>query len=323
MTIKDIAVLWKEDRKRFVKVSSYSTYLNHLNQHILPVFGNGGLPSENEVQKFALELLNKGFSLSSVQDTIMVLKMIVQFGARQGAWNNPRWTIKYPTTIRKSEIQTLTRQEHCQFMRFLKDHLDEAYLGIYICLSTGLRIGEICGLQWKDVNLCRRVLSVNKTYERIYIRDENGHRTQLVLGPPKTAESRREIPLSEDLMDLLSGILPEKDPESFLLSNSPKPMEPRTLRNHFYTALRESGTRKIRFHGMRHSFATRCIEFGCDYKTVSAILGHSNIATTLNLYVHPNMEQKMRCIETVSFSSLGDDQADASKVRVRRRRSDH
>lgn len=102
------------------------------------------------------------------------------------------------------------------------------------------------------------MLSVNKTYERIYIRDENGHRTQLVLGPPKTAESRREIPLSEDLMDLLSGILPEKDPESFLLSNSPKPME-----------------------------------------------------------------QKMRCIETVSFSSLGDDQADASKVRVRRRRSDH
>lgn len=208
-------------------------------------------------------------------------------------------------------------------MRFLKDHLDEAYLGIYICLSTGLRIGEICGLQWKDVNLCRRVLSVNKTYERIYIRDENGPRTQLVLGPPKTAESRREIPLSEDLMDLLSGILPEKDPESFLLSNSPKPMEPRTLRNHFYTALRESGTRIIRFHGMRHSFATRCIEFGCDYKTVSAILGHSNIATTLNLYVHPNMEQKMRCIETVSFSSLGDYQADASKVRVRRRRSDH
>lgn len=85
MTIKDIAVLWKEDRKRFVKVSSYSTYLNHLNQHILPVFGNSGLPSENGVQKFALELLNKGFSLSSVQDTIMVLKMIVQFGARQGA----------------------------------------------------------------------------------------------------------------------------------------------------------------------------------------------------------------------------------------------
>lgn len=323
MTIKDIAVLWKEDRKKFVKVSSYSCYLNHLDQHILPVFGDSALPSENEVQSFALNLLDKGFSLSSVQDTVMVLKMIAHFGARLGAWNYPHWSIKYPTSSRKPEIQTLTRSEHCKLMQYLKANMSAANFGVYVCLSTGLRIGEICGLQWKDVNLETRVISVNKTYERIYIRDENGHRTQLVLGPPKTTESQREIPLSEDLKEMLSGILPGKDPEHFLLSDSPKPMEPRTLRNHFYAALRNSGTRKIRFHGLHHSFATRCIEFGCDYKTVSAILGHSNIATTLNLYVHPNMEQKMHCIEKVSLASLADGQTDTPKISIRRRRTDH
>ena len=319
LTLTEIAVLWKEDRKRFVKLSSYSTYLNHLDQHILPVFGESGAPTEDEVQKFALNLLRKGFSLSSVQDIIMVLKMVVYYGSKFGAWPPPHWNIKYPTIYSRSRIQVLTRHEQCLLMKYLINHYTEANLGMYVCLSTGLRIGEICGLQWKDIDLQRRMLSVNKTYERIYIRDDTQHHTELILGPPKTVESMREIPLSEDLVNSLTKILPGKDPEHYLLSNSSKPMEPRTLRNHFYAALRASNTRKIRFHGLRHSFATRCIEYGCDYKTVSAILGHSTINTTLNLYVHPNLDQKMRCIETVSLSSLGDKEPDSFQIGIRRR----
>ena len=83
-----------------------------------------------------------------------------------------------------------------------------------------------------------------------------------------------------------------------------KPTEPRTYRNYYKQLMDKLEIPKLKYHGLRHSFATRCIESNCDYKTVSVLLGHSNITTTLNLYVHPNMEQKKRCIAKM-FKSLG------------------
>ena len=86
------------------------------------------------------------------------------------------------------------------------------------------------------------------------------------------------------------------NPDFFILTNDSRPTEPRTYRNHFNRLLKQLGIPAIKFHAMRHSFATRCIESDCDYKTVSALLGHASVSTTLNLYVHPNLEQKHRCI---------------------------
>ena len=85
-------------------------------------------------------------------------------------------------------------------------------------------------------------------------------------------------------------------------TGSPEPLEPRYLRAYFYRLLAVLGIPKVRFHALRHSFATRCIEGRCDYKTVSAILGHSSISTTLDLYVHPGTAQKRRVIEKMSRS---------------------
>ena len=88
-----------------------------------------------------------------------------------------------------------------------------------------------------------------------------------------------------------------------VLTNEEKPTEPRTYRNYYKRMMEQLNIPPLNFHGLRHSFATRCIESNCDYKTVSVILGHSDITTTLNLYVHPNMEQKKRCIDKV-FKSI-------------------
>ena len=83
----------------------------------------------------------------------------------------------------------------------------------------------------------------------------------------------------------------------YVLTNDPTPTEPRTYRNYYRQFMQSLGLPAMKFHGLRHSFATRRIESKCDYKTVSVLLGHSNISTTLNLYVHPNMEQKRHCID--------------------------
>ena len=92
--------------------------------------------------------------------------------------------------------------------------------------------------------------------------------------------------------------------DGVLIGNDEHPTEPCTYRNYYNSLMAKLDIPKLKYHGLRHSFATRCIEAGCDYKTVSVLLGHSNISTTLNLYVHPNMEQKKRCI-TKMFKSLG------------------
>ena len=109
------------------------------------------------------------------------------------------------------------------------------------------------------------------------------------------------------MQELLAMVKPLKkvvNEDFYVLTNDEYPTEPRTYRNYYGKLMAKLGIPKLKYHGLRHSFATRCIEAGCDYKTVSVLLGHSNISTTLDLYVHPNMEQKKRCISKV-FKSLG------------------
>ena len=104
--------------------------------------------------------------------------------------------------------------------------------------------------------------------------------------------------MSEELIGIIKPIKARCFCNSyFILTNTSVPTEPRTYRNYYKKLLTKLGVPFLKFHCLRHSFATRCIEGKCDYKTVSVLLGHSNISTTLNLYVHPNMEQKKRCIE--------------------------
>ena len=140
---------------------------------------------------------------------------------------------------------------------------------------------------------------MSKTIQRIYLVDGLEKYTELIIDKPKTKNSIREIPMTRDLLSLVRPLKKIVRSDFFVLTNAATPTEPRTYRSYFKKLLQQLNLPQIRFHGLRHSFATRCIESKCDYKTVSVLLGHSNISTTLNLYVHPNMEQKRRCIETM------------------------
>ena len=143
------------------------------------------------------------------------------------------------------------------------------------------------------------VIHVGRTVQRIFIDDGLARESFLSIDTPKTASSVRDIPLSRELRDLVRSFRKLTSPGNYVLSNGAVPTEPRTYRAYFYRLLKQLDIPPVRFHALRHSFATRCIESKCDYKTVSVLLGHSNISTTLNLYVHPNMEQKRKCIDTM------------------------
>lgn len=107
----------------------------------------------------------------------------------------------------------------------------------------------------------------------------------------------RDIPIGSNLLRVLRPICGLVSATDFVLTNSDKPLEPRMYRHYYKRFMDKLGMPDMKFHGLRHTFATRCIESNCDYKTVSSILGHSSVSTTLNLYVHPDMGQKRKCID--------------------------
>lgn len=295
-TIREIALAWKNDKQRYVKQSTYAAYVLILENHILPSFGECEALSEKLVQEFVLQKLNGGLSIKTVKDILIVLKMVMKFGIKNEWMNHCEWEIKYPTTEANMDIEVLTVAHHKKILNFIKRNFTFRNLGIYISLTTGLRIGEICGLKWSDIDAASGTITVRRTIERIYIVDGDSKHTELVINTPKTKNSYRDIPISKELLAMVKPLKKVVNEDFYVLTNEEKPTEPRTYRNYYHRFMSHLDIPRIKYHGLRHSFATRCIESNCDYKTVSVLLGHANITTTLNLYVHPNMDQKKRCI---------------------------
>jgi len=296
-TISEIVHLWKNDKKQYVKKSSFSAYLLLIENHLLPIFGNNHQIEEGEVQAFVFQKLEQGLGQKTVKDILIVLKMIMKFGAKNKWLEHRPFDIQFPTQREKQNVEVLTRSHQIKVMQHIQGHFTFRNLGVYICLCSGMRIGEICALTWEDIDMDKGVINVKRTIQRIYTIEGSLRKTELILDTPKTKNSFREIPMNKDLLNIIKPMKRIVNNSFFVLTNDAKPTEPRTYRMYYKNLMKDLGLPELKFHGLRHSFATRCIESKCDYKTVSVLLGHSNISTTLNLYVHPNLEQKRRTID--------------------------
>lgn len=294
---KSVVELWQADKQQFVKKSTFAAYSLLIANHLLPAFSETNDISEEDVQQFVFKKLNEGLSQKSVKDILIVLKMILRYGAKHNLMEHRQIEIRFPTERERQEVEVLSKANQRKIMEFVKSNFTFQNLGIYICLSAGLRIGEVCALTWNDIDAEQGVIYVNKTIQRIYLVGEIEKRTEVIIDTPKSKNSIREIPMTKELLRMVKPLKRVVNSSFFVLTNSAAPTEPRTYRNYYKRLMKQLDIPALKFHGLRHSFATRCIESNCDYKTVSVLLGHSNISTTLNLYVHPNMEQKKRCIE--------------------------
>lgn len=293
-TINQITEEWKEEKKKYVKKSTYAAYQLLIQNHIKPYFGDLYEVNEEKVQQFVFDKLDAGLSEKTIRDIIIVLKMILKFGIKNGYLEYVQIDAKFPSKQEKKDLDVLLKADQKKFMEHLRNTFTFKNLGIFICLSTGMRIGEICGLRWCDVDTVEGVIKVRHTLQRIYIIEGETRHTELLLDTPKTANSVRDIPMSSELLKMLKSLNKVVNENYYVISNDIKPIEPRTYRNYYKKLCRQLDIPELKFHGLRHSFATRCIESKADYKTVSVLLGHSNISTTLNLYVHPNKEQKKK-----------------------------
>lgn len=163
MKFEDVVRLWQADKKRYVKRSTYYAYSLLIANHLLPAFSGLTDVTENLVQEFVLEKLRRGLSRKAVKDILIVLKMILRYADKNGYMAHHDIDVKYPVERQTTHIDLLSLGNQKFLIDYIENHLTFMNLGIYICLSTGLRIGEICALVWDDIDMNAGVVNVSRT----------------------------------------------------------------------------------------------------------------------------------------------------------------
>ena len=194
---------------------------------------------------------------------------------------------KAPSAVRRKETAAFSKSEQAKLLSAVNTNMDRFKMAVLLCLFTGLRLGELCALKWADIDFLNKTLTVKRTVQRLYT-ENDGRKTALVETSPKSVCSRREIPLQDAVAALLMNY---KNGQEYIFGGD-KPLDPRTMQNHYKKILDEAGVSYKNFHTLRHTYATNCIEGGADVKSLSEMLGHSNVKVTMNYYVHPSMDTK-------------------------------
>lgn len=303
---KDWLWYWMRKKKDYIKESTYSNYSNIISNHIIPELGNIKLSNLNNklIQEYLINKYktgrldgNGGLSYKTIRDIIAVVKSSLKYAIKEEMINNINLDFTYPKIANKDKIYIMPKKDQERLITYIKQDENTRSLGILLALYSGIRIGELCALQWKDIDFKNNILHINKTLQRIYIKDNKESVSKIIITNPKTHNAERDIPLNKGFAHILKKHQTESN--NYILSNCDKWIEPRTYRRYFKKCLDKAKIGQINFHGLRHTFATNCIKLGVDYKTVSELLGHANVNITLNLYVHPQMSQKKKCIDLI------------------------
>lgn len=284
---------WLRLKRSKVKESTYIKYSAIIENHIMPGLGECLVSSLDAllVEQFSYDLMHV-FQLSAktVKDILMVLHAILVYAEKQSPYLR-HIEIVYPKTEKK-EMRVLSREEQAQFTNYLLEDMDSCKFGTMLTLLTGMRIGEVCALRWRDISLKDGVIYVKATMQRIKNFDcDQEAKTKIVISDPKSFSSARVIPLSVFALKLCRRFY--GNPNAFILTGEEtKYVEPRILQYKMERYVEACGLSGVHFHTLRHSFATRCVEVGFEIKSLSEVLGHANPQITLERYVHSSIELK-------------------------------
>lgn len=299
LTVKELFEEWLSAVRLKVKVSTYANYRMKADKHILPEFS--GLRYEQltvqMLHSFIENKLKIGLSAKYVSDIVIVFKSMAKYISRVHGFGNPLADVILPKVTR-TEMNLFSDSQQKQLCRYLLKNPNKTSICILLSLYTGLRIGEICGLKWDDIDFEKSILTVRRTVQRI----RTGiHGTKLIVDTPKSHSSQRSIPIPAFIIDMLRKF---RSSENFyILSGNTKVTEPRTMQRKFKSILKKAELPSINYHSLRHMFATNCIQLGFDVKTLSEILGHAAVETTLNRYVHSSLERKTQCMNLLKFAA--------------------
>ncbi len=304
----DVIRLWFSSVKIQIKQSTAYRYEYLIERHILPVLGGYKITeiSTAVINKFLEDKLNHGklngmggLSAAYVKAMSNIIKMVIEYAVAEDMCMPLKTKISRPID-EKDDIPILTHQEQACLKEYIDANMDLTCLGIIISLYAGLRIGEVCALSWEDIDLRLGVIHIRHTVARIRLNDGSGKTgSKLILDKPKTKSSQRDIPISSILMPYLCEAK-RTAISDFVVSDRGDFISPRTFEYRYHRVMQKSIDGDVNYHALRHTFATRCVEAEVDIKSLSEMLGHSNVSITLNTYVHSSMDLKRKQLEKLT-----------------------
>lgn len=327
MLLREWLTYWLENYIRPVaKPSGYEHYRDNVEKHILPRLGDTPMSalSPRVLQQFFNEEarsgnLRNGGSLSpkSMRNMRVVLDVALKQALAEGVIGSNPVPLTAVRAVRKPRVQILTDEAQAKLEEYLFSHRHNYHAGILLVMFTGMRLGEVCALQWKDYDPGTGRLRIGHTVRRQtnYDAAEGESRTVLVTNETKSDTSDRTLTMPPILQELLedqrtryahSFRIPTGE-DYIVFCGKGTMVDPDNLTHYFARLLKKLGLPHVKFHAMRHTFATRAIENGIDVATVSGLLGHADVTTTTHFYVQPReaaMDQAMRKITPVSGGSF-------------------
>lgn len=304
MTTQNLLTEWLEIyQKEHIKARTYSRYQGLITMHIVPALGDRSISElgRRGIQAFLSQQkkdgnMRNGEKLSATSTNMMlsVLNLAFEYACdMEYIEENPCVRVRR-TKAETKKVEAFTVEEQRAIESEIARSDDRRLHGIILCLYTGLRIGELLGLTWDDVDLDRGVINITKTVYRE--KNESGV-WQLCVDTPKTKASDRVIPLPEYITNMLRQDSETAQTPYVVENKKGERMSIRSYQYIFEKLTERAGVRKLNFHALRHTFATRAIECGMDIKTVADIMGHQNASITLNRYAHCMLDHKIEMMQ--------------------------
>lgn len=293
-TFGSVAGLWLQNVQEHCKYSTYVKYRQIYEKHIEDTLGGMEMMRINSEVIRNMADVRAASSESLIRSIYCVVNQVLAY-AQENHYGATASVTRGKAVKSAKPVEVMKQAEQARLFEVLYSDMDMNKFGILLCLSTGLRLGEICALKWSDIDIEGKLLYVNRAVQRIAVEGSCG-KTKLMESDPKSMFSKRVIPLSDEMARLAREF---QDNGEYVISVD-RPTEPRTYQNRFHKLLGQAHIPQYNFHILRHTFATNCIDSGADIKSLSEMLGHSNVNITLNRYVHPSVETKRQHLNTLS-----------------------
>lgn len=277
-----------------IKLSTYEKYSMVYHAHLKRALGEARLDELTDAfikEKISDHLSAAMLACNTQKGVYCVLNQILKYASARYSITLP--SIKRPAfSMCQKTVKVFTETEQSKLLAALYRQIDIFKMAVLLCMFAGLRIGELCALKWSDIDMDNKTLTVKRTVQRLYV-EGACTKTALVEAAPKSSHSMREIPLPDSIIKLLLGFRNGKE----YIFGGDRPLDPKTMRNHYRKILEEAGIACKTFHTLRHTYATNCVEGGVDTKSLCEMLGHSSVKVTLTYYMHPTIDTKRRHAE--------------------------
>ncbi len=298
---KYYAVYWLKKKKFEIKDSTYCNYANLLKNQIIPVMGDIKLKDLNGeiLQLFIYKAQSENnLATKTTKDCLGVIKQIITEGQEEGViplfvYGKRKLKFKKQENIENTK-KVYTEDEYKKIINEILKEINYTKIGILLGIYTGMRIGELCALQFQDIDYTNNIITINKTLQRIYDPTNDLEPSRIVITSTKTSNSTRTVPITNEIAKILKKL--DTGKENYITTGKKKYTEPRTFRKKYQSFMEKINIEPLKFHSLRHTFASINIENGADIKTISSILGHSDIDTTLKIYTHTSEKSKEKAI---------------------------